>query len=42
MEKAKSSVLAAFSKVDPFKMSEKAPAKLYNLGIQDSINFFHS
>jgi len=33
MEKAKSEALKSFSKVDPFNMSEKAPAKLYNLGI---------
>lgn len=32
MEKTKSEALKAFSKNDPFTMSEKAPGKLYNLG----------
>ncbi len=32
MEKAKSEALRAFSRVDPFTISEKNPGKLYNLG----------
>jgi hypothetical protein len=32
MEKPKSEALKAFSKVDPFKICEKAPGKLCNLG----------
>lgn len=32
MEKPKSEALKSFSKVDPFKICEKAPGKLCNLG----------
>ena len=36
MEKSAVEILKAFSKVDPYTISEKSPAKLYNLGISSN------
>jgi hypothetical protein len=36
MEKSAAEILKAFSKVDPFTVSGKAPAKLTNLGISSN------